>query len=67
MCPLLALPHPRLFSIFLLRTFTLLMTQTRQAVCAIKQSIYLDVYGLALQLCLLLWSGDILVLFATPR
>jgi hypothetical protein len=34
------------FSFFLLlRPLTVLMKQTRQAVCAIKQSIFLDVYG----------------------
>ncbi len=36
------------FSFFLLQPFTVLMKQTRQAVCAIKQSIFLDVYGLTL-------------------
>jgi hypothetical protein len=30
---------------FLLQPLTVLMKQTRQPVCAIKQSIYLDVYG----------------------
>ena len=30
---------------FLLQLFTVLMKQTRQAVCAVKQSIFLDVYG----------------------
>ncbi len=45
MWPLLALPHPRLFSSFLQLPFTVvLMTQTRQAVRDIKQSISLDVY-----------------------
>jgi hypothetical protein len=34
-----------LFFLFLLWPLTVLMKQTRQAVCAIKQSIYLDVYG----------------------
>ncbi len=34
-----------LFSFFLLQPFTVLIKQTRQAVCAIKQSIFLDVYG----------------------
>ncbi len=34
-----------LFFLFLLRPFTVLMKQTRQAVRAIKQSIFLDVYG----------------------
>jgi hypothetical protein len=38
MCPLLALPNPRLFYCSHLR-------QTRQAVHAIKQSIALDVYA----------------------
>jgi hypothetical protein len=33
-----------LFFLFLLRPFTVLMKQTRQAVRAIKQSIFLDVY-----------------------
>jgi hypothetical protein len=47
MCPLLALPHPRIFFFFfILQPFTVLMRQTRQAVHAIKQSISLDVYGL---------------------
>jgi hypothetical protein len=31
---------------FLMRLLTVLMKQTRQAVCAIKQSIYLDIYAL---------------------
>jgi hypothetical protein len=31
--------------LFLLRPLTVLMRQTRQAVCAVKQSIYFDVYG----------------------
>ncbi len=31
--------------LFLLRPLTVLMKQTRQAVCTIMQSIYLDVYG----------------------
>ena len=31
--------------LFLLCPLTVLMKQTRQPVCAIKQSIYLDVYG----------------------
>ena len=34
--------------LFFLRQFTVLMKQTRQAVRAIKQSIFLDVYGLFL-------------------
>ncbi len=34
------------FLFLLLRPFTVLMKQTRQAVCAIKQSIFLDVYGM---------------------
>jgi len=34
-----------LFFLFLLQAFTVLMKQTRQAVRAIKQSIFLDVYG----------------------
>jgi len=33
------------FSSFLLQPLTVLMNQTRQPVCAVKQSIYLDVYG----------------------
>ncbi len=33
------------FLFLLLRPLTVLMKQTRQAVCAIKQSIFLDVYG----------------------
>jgi hypothetical protein len=32
------------FSSFLLRPLTVLMKQTRQPVCTVKQSIYLDVY-----------------------
>ncbi len=35
-----------LFFLFLLWLFTVLIKQTRQAVRAIKQSIFLDVYGL---------------------
>jgi hypothetical protein len=35
-----------LFFFFLLRPFTVLMKQTRQAVHAVKQSIFLDVYGM---------------------
>ncbi len=31
--------------LFLMRLLTVLMKQTRQAVCAIKQSLYFDVYG----------------------
>jgi hypothetical protein len=46
MCPLLVPPDPRLFSIFILWLFTVIKTQTRQVVHAIKQSISLDVYGL---------------------
>ncbi len=34
-----------LFTSFLLRPLTVLMKQTRQPVHAIKQSIYIDVYG----------------------
>ncbi len=38
--------HNRLlFFSFLLRLFTVLMKQTRQAVRAVEQSIFLDVYG----------------------
>jgi hypothetical protein len=44
MCPLLALPHPRLF---LPRPFIILLSQTRQAVCAIKHSISLDFYDMS--------------------
>ncbi len=43
MCLLLALPLPRPF---LQPPLTVLIRQTRQTVCAIKQSIYLDVHGL---------------------
>jgi hypothetical protein len=32
---------------FLLQPLTVLMKQTRQPACAVKQSIYLDVYGIA--------------------
>jgi len=35
----------KLLSFFLLRLLTVLMKQTRQEVHAVKQSIYLDVYG----------------------
>jgi len=38
------------FFISLLRPLTVLMKQTRQPVCAVKQSIYLDVYGPDLRL-----------------
>ncbi len=31
--------------LFLLQPLTVLMKQTRQAICTVKQSIYLDVYG----------------------
>jgi hypothetical protein len=40
--PATSAAHNRL--LFLLWLFTVLMKQTRQAVCAIKQSIFLDVY-----------------------
>jgi hypothetical protein len=43
-CPLLAQLIQASFLLFLLRQFTVLMKQTRQAVLAIKQSIFLDVY-----------------------
>jgi hypothetical protein len=44
--PATSAAHNRLlFFIFLLRLFTVLMKQTRQAVHAVKQSIILDVYG----------------------
>jgi hypothetical protein len=45
MCPLLAPPHPRLFYFF--HTADIYSTnETKKAgVCAIKQSISLDVYG----------------------
>jgi hypothetical protein len=46
MCPLLSLTHPRLFSFFILQPFAVQTRQTRQAVCPLKQSISLDVYGL---------------------
>ena len=55
------------FFSFLLRPLTVLMKQTRQPVHAVKQSIYLDVYGLALWLCLLFWSGGMPVLLACPK
>jgi hypothetical protein len=42
MCPLLA---QFIIGFFLLRPFTVLMKQTRQAVRAVKQSIFLDIYG----------------------
>jgi hypothetical protein len=45
MCPLLAqLIIGFFFLFFLLQLFAVLMKQTRQAVRAIKQSIFLDVY-----------------------
>jgi hypothetical protein len=44
--PATSAAHNRLlFFLFLLQPFTVLMKQTRQAVRAIKQSIFLDVYG----------------------
>ncbi len=44
--PATSAAHNRLlFFLFLLRPFAVLMKQTRQAVCAVKQSIFLDVYG----------------------
>ncbi len=46
-----------LFFLFLLRPFTVLMKQTRQAVHAIKQSIFLDVYGYHLYLNLVYLSS----------
>jgi hypothetical protein len=42
MCLLLA---PVVIGIFLLQPLTVLMKQTRQAVRAVKQTYYLDVYG----------------------
>jgi hypothetical protein len=48
MCPVLAPGFQGFFFFFLLmQPLTVLTNQTRQAVHAIKQSIYLDVYGLA--------------------
>jgi len=45
MCPLLAhLIIGLLFFHFLLRLFTVLMKQTRQVLCPVKQPIFLDVY-----------------------
>ena len=41
--PATSAAHNRL--LFLLRPFTVLMKQTRQVVRAVKQSIFLDVYG----------------------
>jgi hypothetical protein len=46
MCPLLAQLIIGFFSFFLLWPFTELMKQTRQAVHAVKQSLFLDVYGM---------------------
>jgi hypothetical protein len=43
------------------------MKQTRQPVCAIKQSIYLDVYGLSTDLCCLLRLQEIVVTVATAN
>ncbi len=42
MCLLQALPLPR---VFLLQPVTVVTRQTKQAVCAIKQNIFLDVYA----------------------
>ncbi len=47
MCPLQAPGFQGFFSFLLMPPLTVLMNQTRQAVHAIKQSIYLDDYGLA--------------------
>ncbi len=45
-CPLLALGFQGFFILsFLMQPLTVLMKQIRQAVCAIKQSIYLNVYN----------------------
>jgi hypothetical protein len=43
--PATSAAHKRLLFFFLLLPFTVLMKQTRQAVHAIKQSIFFDVYG----------------------
>ncbi len=45
MCLLLAQLIIGFFFLFFAAAFTVLMKQTRQAVCTIKQSIFLDVYG----------------------
>ncbi len=45
MCPLLAQLIIGLFFLFLLWPFTVLMKQTRQTVRAVKQSMFLDIYG----------------------
>jgi len=42
--PATSAAHNRLLLFFLLRPLTVLMKQTRQAVRAVKQSIFLDVY-----------------------
>jgi hypothetical protein len=48
--PATSAAHNRLlFFLFLLRLFTVLLKQTRQVVHAIKQSIFLDVYGLTIK------------------
>jgi hypothetical protein len=47
MCPLL---EPGFQGFFFMQLLTVLMKQTRQAVHAIKQSIYLDVYGWGCQI-----------------
>ncbi len=47
--PATSAAHNRLLFFFLLRPFTVLMKQTRQAVHAVKQSIFLDVYELCIQ------------------
>jgi len=45
MCPLPRVSFFFSFLFLLLQPFTVLMKQTRQAVRAMKQSIFLDVYG----------------------
>jgi hypothetical protein len=51
MCPILGQFIIGFYSFFfLLRLFTVLMKQTRQAVRAVKQSIFLDVYGITNEL-----------------
>jgi hypothetical protein len=57
-CPLQAQLITGFFSFFLLRQFTVLMKQTRQAVCAIKQSIFLDVYEATWERVVLFTNGN---------
>ncbi len=51
--PATSAAHNRL--LLLLRPFTVLMKQTKQAVRAVKQSIFLDAYGFRICFSTLLW------------